>query len=369
MFYVPEGGGVQRYLKAKHEWLRRNTTVTHTILAPGKADNIAKNGIVTLKTPPLFLPNGYRFPIRLKKWKKRLIELAPDLIEVGDAYGPAWASIKAGQQLGVPVAGFYHSDLVRLIGTRLGRNAENATARYVRHLYREFDIVITPSQFIARKLQAIGIQRVICQSLGVDTEQFHPQRRDPDLRKKLGLPENTRLLIFAGRFTKEKKIPVLLSAFSRLGNPYHLLLVGHGMRIAPRPNVTVWNYQHNEQDLARLIASCDAFAHAGADETFGLVIIEAMASGLPIVGINGGGVAELVDERCGILVPPGNSKAFAEAIDTLYINDLRRMGEEAREKVKRLYSWNRVMHSLLSLYQHHLLINKEYQAIDNYAYH
>ncbi|MES2354873.1 MAG: glycosyltransferase family 1 protein [Pseudomonadota bacterium] len=357
MFYAPEGGGVQRYLTAKHHWLRKHTSVRHTILAPGGVNSCADNGIITLKSSSLLLTNGYRFPLRLAPWRKRLMKLTPDLIEVGDSFGPAWAALDAGQKMGIPVAGFYHSDVIRLVGTRFGATVEKAAARYVRHLYKNFDLVIAPSCYVAEKLQAIGVESVIRQPLGVDAELFHPKRSDPQLRRKLGLREDTRLLIFAGRFAPEKNIPVLLSAFRRLGKRYHLLLVGGGMHLNVPSNVTVYGYQRSERELARLIASCDALVHAGRQETFGLVVLEAMASALPVIGVAEGGVAELVGKRSGILVSSVSGNAFAEGIETLYNYGPELLGRRAREKVEKSYSWNQVMRSLLALYQERLLFS------------
>lgn len=350
MFFASEGGGVRRYLLAKRHWLRRYTNVRHTILAPGATDSYDKSGIVTVKSPPLFLPNGYRFPLRLNRWRAQLVDLQPDLIEAGDPYGPAWAALKAGQQLGVPVVGFYHSDLVRLIGARFGRGGERAGARYVRRLYQHFDAVVAPSRFICDKLHDLGIGRVNRQPLGVDTELFHPDKRDPHLKRDLGLPEKTRLLLFAGRFAREKNLPLLLSAMRRLGSRYHLLLVGSGMLVKAQPNVTVYPYQTSDRNLARLIASCDALVHGGQQETFGLVVLEAMASGLPVVAVKQGAVTELVDEQYGVLVAPSNSRAFADGIAALCESDLRLLGGRARAAAEKHYSWSPVMHSLLSFY-------------------
>src|SRR5581483_11669540 len=175
MFFAARGGGVQRYLSAKRAWLRRHGAARHTIVAPGAADGEAQPGITTLR-------------------RRALVRLAPDLIEAGDPFTPAWAALRAGQDLGVPAIGFYHSDLVRLVGTRLGTAAESAAARYVRQLYREFDLVMAPSRYVASKLRELGLERVVHQPLGVDASVFHPGRRDPGLRRALGLPENTRLL-------------------------------------------------------------------------------------------------------------------------------------------------------------------------------
>jgi alpha-1,6-mannosyltransferase len=355
MFFAARAGGVQRYLSAKRAWIRKHTGLRHTIVAPGPADGDARPGITTLRTRSRFRPYGFPFPLRVRAWRKALVRLAPDLIEAGDPFAPAWAALSAGQDLGVPVVGFYHSDLVRLVGTRLGPGAQWAAARYVKQLYRGFDLVMAPSRHVAARLRALGLERVVHQPLGVDSALFHPGRRDPGIRRALGLPDGARLLVFAGRFAHEKNLPLLLRAFRKLGPPYHLLLVGGGMGVEPQANVTVLDFTTSEIELARLIASCDALVHAGAQETFGLVVLEAMACALPVVGVADGGVAELVGDRHGVLVRPGSAAALAEGIEAVYDLGPGLLGARAREMVERRYSWDCVMQSLLSLYRQRLL--------------
>jgi alpha-1,6-mannosyltransferase len=367
MFFAARAGGVQRYLSAKRAWLRKHTGLRHTVVAPGPDDGDARPGITTLRTRSRFRPYGFPFPLRVRAWRKALVRLAPDLIEAGDPFAPAWAALSAGQDLGVPVVGFYHSDLMRLVGTRLGSGAQWAAAQYVKQLYREFDLVMAPSRHVAARLGALGLERVVHQPLGVDSALFHPGRRDPGIRRALGLPDGARLLVFAGRFAHEKNLPLLLRAFRKLGSPYHLLLVGGGMDVEPQANVTVLDFTTSEIELARLIASCDALVHAGAQETFGLVVLEAMACALPVVGVADGGVAELVGDRHGVLVRPGSAAAFAEGIEAVYDLGPQLLGARAREMVERRYSWDCVMQSLLSLYRQRLLDSASSAVHEAYA--
>ncbi len=350
MFYAAEGGGVGRYLAAKHDWLKRNSSIKHTIVAPGATDGMTANGVVTVASPSLPGSHGYRFPVRVGRWTRQLIEVEPDVIEVGDPYAPAWAALKAGQSLGVPVAAFFHSDLVRLVSTRLGTWTEPVLRRYIQSLYREFDLVMAPSRVIQHKLAALGIGRLICQPLGVDTKLFHPSRATSALRTELGLASEARLLIFAGRFAREKNLPIVLDAFKQLGQRYHLLLVGSGMSLPQQANVTVYPYQRSGEELARLVASADALVHAGDQETFGLVVLEAMACGVPVIAANAGALAELVTSDTGVLVQPRDSGALVAAIEAFYERDVAELGRQARKMVETAYSWDTVMRSLTTRY-------------------
>ena len=364
MFYASESGGVKRYLLAKQNWLKQHSVLCHSLLVPGASDGALGPGIYTCASPVIPFTGGYRWPLRRRAWAERLQTLCPDIIEVGDPYGLAWTALDAGQRLGVPVIGFYHSDLVRFVGARLGHWCEKAAARYVQRLYRRFDLVLAPSRVMADKLRALGLRRVEQQALGVDTEVFHPRLRNPALRDQLGLPPDTRLLIYAGRLAKEKNLPVLMVAMRRLGPRYHLLVVGGGRRPSPQDNVTFYSYVGSAQDLAGLLASCDALVHAGDQETFGLVVLEAMACGLPVVGVSGGAVPELIDSSVGLLAPPQDANGLADAVTAIYEADLPALGRNARMRVERQYSWNRVFQRQLVLYER-LLVGERLRPADS----
>ncbi|MEO5573936.1 MAG: glycosyltransferase family 1 protein [Gammaproteobacteria bacterium] len=351
LFYAPQSGGVKRYLTAKHAWLQGHAHVTHTLLVPGEINSPRRrSSVVTMRSPILPFAQGYRLPVNLRDWRHAVRELKPDLIEAGDPYHLAWLALREGQRLGVPTVGFYHSDLPRLLAARLGITAERYAQAYVKQLYSHFDRVLAPSRVLVERLHNLGVSNVHHQALGVDTRLFHPDLKDNSLRQRLGLPPATRLLIYAGRFSREKNLPVLLKAMALVGREYHLLLVGGGHKLPAQANVTVWPYRADTQELARLIASCDALVHPGDLETFGLVVLEALACGLPVIGMAAGGVAELVDATVGLLVPPRNPSALAEAISGLYQLDMHQLGLNARRKVEDHYSWDEIMPQLLGHY-------------------
>lgn len=347
IFYAPESGGVKTYLEAKAAWVAKETRIRHTIIAPKWHDDASFIGVPGVPIP---FTNGHRMPLSLKTSACTLQDLHPDCIEVEDPYHFAWAALQVRRQTDIPVVAYYHSDLPRLIRQRLGVFAERAATQYIKYLYRQFDLVLAPSQYIAQKLSDIGISKVRCQPLGVDTQIFSPERFDSTLRGRLGLPEDTRLLIYAGRFTKEKDLPLLIKAVERLGEPYHLLLVGDGCKLPRSLHVTHIPFQHDANALASLIASCDALIHTGAQETFGLIVLEAMSCGIPVVGMKAGGVAELIDDNTGITVRPNSVQALVEGINNLYECDLARLGINARRKVQQKYDWKQIMPQFMEQY-------------------
>jgi alpha-1,6-mannosyltransferase len=349
LFFAPRSGGVRRYLECKRRYLTSLRGVRHTLVVPGPADAI-REGHVEISAPRIPFAGGYRLPMHPALWRDALRRAEPDLIEVGDPYHLAWAALAAAEDLDVPAVAFAHSHLSRLLKSRFGKVAGWAADTYLHHLYSRFDVVLAPSESVASDLRSHGIERVEVQRLGVEAEVFHPRERDPDLRSLLGLPAATRLLAFAGRMAREKSVPLLCETVESLGAPYHLLLIGGRERRRVSARVTELPYQRNAQRLARLLASADAFLHAGQQETFGLVIVEAMACGRPVVGVRAGAVAELIDDSIGRLAQTGTVESLRSAVLSVFQNDPEVLGLAARARVERAYTWNRVFDALVARY-------------------
>lgn len=349
MFYTPHGGGVRRYLHAKRRWYCQQGD-RHTLLSPaGRAHRHGDH--LTLPAPRLPFSHGYRFPLRRAPWVEALVDQAPDLIEAGDPYRLAGAACAAADRLGIPATVFVHSDVERLISRRCGDWAAAPVRSYLRSLYEAFAVVQVPSRALAERLRGLGLTRVVWQPLGVDAGRFDPARRDPALRAELGLEESTRLLVFAGRYAREKNIDVLLAAMRRLGPGYHLLLIGPDMPSVTLDNVSVQGRFCDGDHLARLLASADALVHAGDQETFGLIVLEAMASGLPVVGVRGGALPELISPEVGLLAEPRDAAGLAEAVRQLFASDWHAMGRAARARVEADYRWEAVFARQRRLYQ------------------
>lgn len=352
MLYAPRSGGVKRYLTAKKAWLGENRPgVRHTLVVPGDRHEYDGAGRLSIYAAPLPFADGYRWPASRVAWMKRLLRQRPDLIEAGDPYTPGLAALKAGEVLGVPVVGFCHTDLGALAALHVGEWAEAPVRRRWGDTYRRFDRVIAPSRFMAGRLADVGVEDPIALPLGVDTKLFHPGDGDGEgLRRRLGLDSSHRLLVFAGRPAREKRVDVLIEAVERLGHPYVLLLVGATAGMAVSNRVLELPYETDPRRLAALLASCDAFVHANDAEPFGLVVLEAMACGLPVVGVAHGGVAESIDMAVGQLADQSTPRAFAEAVRALFSRDAAMVGHAARQRVVTRHDWDLVLERLCELY-------------------
>jgi len=350
MFYAPASGGVRTYLDAKHRRLAGYPDVRHSLLIPGPGVS-HDDGVYSVPAPPVPFGNGYRFPLRVAPWRKALRDLQPDLIEAGDPYLTAWAALDARRQLDVPVIGFYHSDLPLLVSNRIGSWLGTNVENYVSKLYGNFDRVLAPSAVMAEKLIRLGVKNVYVQPLGVDLQTFDPGRRDPGLKASLGLSDDTQLLIFAGRGSREKNLQVLLDCMKILGKEYHLLLVGSHMPNGVPNNVSVVDHFCPAAEVARLLASSDALLHAGDQETFGLVVLEAMACGTPVVAVDAGAFREIIPHTCGLLCEPNKPRAMAATVRQLFRDDMQPRRDAARRHVEQHYAWDAVVTGLLGHYR------------------
>ena len=355
LFFSPTSGGVKRYLLAKHEWMRAHTNWRHSLVVPGETPTHAPGDISMVaggKVPGAF---NYRLPLNPLRWSRAIDALEPDLIEVGDAFHPAWAASRVARRRGIPLVAFYHSNFPQLAGRRLGSSVQKLIEWYVPLTYERCEVVLAPSRHTCDYLHSIGVRHATTQPLGVDVDTFHPDCRGRDLATELNLPRGTRLLAFAGRFSAEKNIPVLTAAFRKLGAPYHLLLIG-GDESRREGNVTRIPYCRDNRQLASYLASADAFVHAGLHETFGLVVLEAMACGRPVVAMRAGALPELIDTNAGVLAEPHEDEelataSLASAVSSLYERDLDALGAAARRHVESNYSWSRALQGLMMRYQ------------------
>ncbi|MHA6523517.1 glycosyltransferase [Tessaracoccus sp. G1721] len=355
VFYSPTSGGVRRYMLAKHEWMRAHTDWRHSLVVPGETNTHAPGGISMVRGTRVPGVLNYRLPLNPLSWIRAIEALEPDLIEVGDAFQAAWAASRVARRRDVPVVAFYHSNLPQLVGRRLGTSVRRIIESYVRHTYEPCALVLAPSRDTCDYLRSFGVGNVTSQPLGVDIDTFNPVRRRRDLREELGLARGTRLLAFAGRFSAEKNIDVLTEALRKLGDRYHLLMVG-GDETRRDGNVTRIPYRRDNRQLATYFASADALLHAGTYETFGLVVLEAMACGRPVVAMRAGALPELIAENTGLLAEPQGhpvmaAVSLAAAVEELYARDPDAMGEAARRHVEANYSWTHVLPGLMSRYQ------------------
>ncbi|MGI8611475.1 MAG: glycosyltransferase [Sphingomicrobium sp.] len=360
------GGGVRTYLLHKRRHILDSTPHRHLMVIPGPRDEVIDEGravTVMIASPHVPASPHYRLLLRNGAVREALERHRPDLIECQDAYNVPWAAIAyrkrhpetalvAAYMTDFPTV-YVERPFRKVIGNTLAGAASRLCYRYCGHLYRRFDAVFALSENGgATKLRAYGVPDVDIVGLGVELGDFGPSRRDPQLRRKLGLEDHQPLLIYVGRLDGEKKPDVVAEAFRRLPAELgaKLVLIGEGpqreqIAALGDPRIITPGYLKDRTELAKWLASADIYVSAMADETFGVSIVEAQASGLPVVGVAAGAMIDRVPERIGRLGPVNDSEAMARNILAVWNADRESIREEACEEA-RLFSWDRSMDAL-----------------------
>jgi alpha-1,6-mannosyltransferase len=360
------GGGVRTYLLHKRRHILESTPHRHLMVIPGSRDEVIEEEraiTVTIASPHVPGSLHYRLMLRNGAVREALERFRPDLIECQDAYNLPWAAIAYRKRHpDTALVAAYMTDfptvyVERPLSKVLGRTVAGALSRvcyaYCGTLYSRFDAMFALSENGgATKLQSLGIPQVDIVPLGVELGEFGPARRDPRLRDKLGLTDGQPLLIYVGRLDGEKKPDVVVEAFRKLPKELgaKLALIGEGplrdeIEAMGDQRIVLPGYMKSRGELARWLASADIYVSAMADETFGVSIVEAQASGLPVVGVAAGAMIDRVTDSAGRLGPVGDADAMARNILEVWRSDREAMAREARAEALQ-FSWDRSMETL-----------------------
>jgi phosphatidylinositol alpha 1,6-mannosyltransferase len=280
---------------------------------PG-VDTLAPCPVV--RVPSLPLP-GYpqvRVALPSRRVAAALAEHRADIVHLASPFVLGVRGMAAAARLGIPAVAVYQTDLAGYARTYV-HAGEAAAWRRIRSVHAAAHLTLAPSSAALHDLETHGVPRVKLWPRGVDTVRFRPGHRDEALRRELA-PNGELIVGYVGRLATEKQVE-LLSGVCRLEG-VRVVVVGDG---PSRPGLTealpgaVFLGRRTGDELARIFASFDLFAHTGPFETFCQTVQEAMASGVPVVAPAAGGPLDLVAHgRTGLLVPPRDAAAVRDAV-------------------------------------------------------
>jgi glycosyltransferase involved in cell wall biosynthesis len=242
---------------------------------------------------------------------------------------------------------------------------------WMKWFHTQNDLTLCPSLDAQRLLRSHGITNTGIFSRGSDTGNFNPSNRKEAVRERLGIAGKTAFL-YVGRIAVEKDLDVLCHSYSSIRRKYGdstaLVITGDGPYLERCrqmfPDGTVFTGLKRGKELAEIYASCDVFVCPSSTETFGNVVLEAMASGLPVIGSAAGGVGELISNGInGLEFKKQDEKGLAECMERLLLeaglrDSLRRSGREFAQS----RSWDKIFEGLIGVYKN-ILVRKELGAI------
>ena len=259
----------------------------------------------------------------------------------------------------LPVTATFHTQYRSYLKYYGLQALESALWRYLRHFYNSCDSVAVPSNGIVNLLREQGVTtRLELWQRGVDTALFAPQRRSLPYRRSFGFRDHEPVILFVGRLVKEKGLEAFARVLEHLGASgvaHHSLVVGEGplrATLERRLPDTQFTGRLSGEALARAYASSDIFLFPSDTETFGSVVLEAMASGLPVVAADVDAFKGLVKHgRTGYLAPAQHITELSRLVGHLATQPALRsaMGHHAVQDAKSL-CWNHVLAQMLSHY-------------------
>jgi phosphatidylinositol alpha 1,6-mannosyltransferase len=268
-----------------------------------------------------------------------LDEFEPDLVHVATEGPLGLVGRRYALRRGLPLVTSYHTHFPRYCREYGVAALEPVVWKWIAWFHRPAVQTHTPGTEAHDALRRHGVKATLW-GQGVDTVRFHHRHRDQELRRRLGVGDDQVLVLHVGRLAAEKNLDVLIRAFAiahdALGNRARFVIAGEGpyaASIADRlPRALRLGFLGSDH-LAALYASADLCVLPSHTETCGLVALEAMASGLPVIAADAGGFRDSVTHQAnGLLVPAHDAAAFAAAISVLVGNHTLRqhMGSQGR---------------------------------------
>lgn len=311
---------------------------------PGEKEPLA-DGVVLAPSLPLPRYPSLRFGLPIgRRLFARWRESRPDAVYIATEGPLGYSALRTAKRLGIPVATGYHTRFPEFMRNyRLGALAPIAEG-WLRRFHNCADATLVPTRALCEELGKRRYRSPRLLSRGVDAQLFHPARRDEELRRQLGVSERGLLVIYVGRIAPEKNLGLAVRAFRAIAAhrpEARYLWVGDGPARATlareNPDFLFVGVQRGEA-LARHFASADLFLFPSLTETFGNVVLEAMACGVATVAYDDGAAREHLAEGCGARVRPGDERAFIAAAVALALDDEARLrvGHAARRQVEAL---------------------------------
>lgn len=363
--FLPKVDGVSRTALLTIKYLE-STGRQVIVFAPAPAPKqISRTPIYAV--PSLWLP-FYTETRVAPPWPfmlRRLREFDPDMIHLFSPFSLGAMGMIAADMLRKPVIANYQTDLPAYVQTYGFTFLRPSVINLLRYIHNGCYLTLAPSPATLCELREWGFRRLRLWGRGVDTQRFTPDRRSEDWRRRLlaGRDPSRLVVLYVGRLAKEKHLETLREI--AYDPTLALTLVGGGNYLPEIQQALSGCDAHFAgyligDDLANAFAAADVFVFPGPEETFGQVVLEAMASGLPVVVADRGGPATIVQhELTGFVCPTDDATAFADRVRLLRADPALRskMACEAQREATRR-PWLTIMRQLETYYAEALTLHQ-----------
>ncbi|MGC7873163.1 glycosyltransferase family 4 protein [Desulfosporosinus sp. SYSU MS00001] len=355
--FLPSTDGVVTRLCATIQWLQKNGHEV-LIIAPDLGTRKFENAMIRgVPAHTLFFYRDRKFSLPTLSVKKYLQEFSPNVVHVVNPALLGLSGVYYCRRLGLPLVASYHTNIPQYANYYHLPFLLPLLWQYFRALHNQADINLCTSEAVRHELASRGFKNLYVWKRGVEIHQFSPQNYDQEMREFLtkGQARKT-LLLYVGRLATEKgieKIRTILESSS----DFCLALVGDGphrerLQDYFKESQCLFTGFLHGKELAKAYASADIFVFPSITETLGLVILEAMASGLPIVAARTGPSSEqIADGINGLLYSPDDPQSLLDAVSKLKEKSLHQeIANNAYKEASKL-AWDKSSQQLLEFYK------------------
>jgi glycosyltransferase involved in cell wall biosynthesis len=366
--YSPEVNGVTNTLSRLEAYLNEKH-IYHTIFAPAyeyeDAPSRRRNQHSVYRN--LYRFKGLKAPLSPKSrlafpafWEIDEIcdDFQPDLVHVSTELGIGFRGMRYALTRNIPLVMSYHTDYGKYLRYFNLELLRPVLEKYLAWFYRFAHRVLAPSRHTLEDLFRRQYRNLDLWSRGIDTALFNPVYRNEDLRNRFG--RGKFIFLYAGRLSPEKNLDMLLYAAAEIERRFPrktaFVFTGDGpyagtIRKHKLSNVVLTGFKRG-RELSEIYASADCFAFPSGTETFGNAALEAMASGLPVAGVAGGGVMDFLSHgNNALLCPEGGRENFLENLVTLMgDSELRLSLAEGARNTALARDWNHIFDGLITTY-------------------
>mmetsp|Transcript_24544 Transcript_24544/g.44057 ORF Transcript_24544/g.44057 Transcript_24544/m.44057 type:complete len:502 (-) Transcript_24544:239-1744(-) len=324
---------------------------------------------------PLYDHISLTFDLPEMKGAKMMERNRPDLIHVTSPGFMLFAGLFYARVMRIPLVLSYHTHLplyARNYGGFIPYHEEMAWA-LLRFAHSRADLTLVTSPQMKEEMESNGIPRVDVWRKGIDTVRFDPKFKSDEMRSKMsdGNPDEF-LMVYVGRLGAEKRLKDIRPVLEKLPNA-RLCFVGTGpiedeLKEYFKGTKTVFTGQLSGDELSSSFASADVFMMPSDSETLGFVVLESMASGVPVVGCAAGGIPDLIrDDDTGFLVQTGDIEGYVNCAKKLMDNKFRKqMGVRARKEAQK-WGWEAATSVLRNVQYEKALINFHSRAFGGFG--
>jgi glycosyltransferase involved in cell wall biosynthesis len=367
--FIPQINGVTKTMTRLKENFDKRSDVEYRFFVPDYQMKESLSSTIAFKSLRLFLYPEYKVALpNYPLFKKQLDAFQPDILHIKTQGTMGLMGLRYAETKGTPVISTYTTNLSAYLESYNLQILEKPLWAYLKNFHNKCAVNLVPSRYSKLQLEEKNIENLQIWKRCVDLEAFSPKYRSETLRASLKTKKDEVLLLYVGRIASEKNLDLLMDTVKKLNETeqaFQLIMVGDGpyreaLEEQAIPNVNFVGYKTGEA-LAEYYASCDIFVFPSTSETFGNVILEAMASKTVVLSVNEGGVQEnIISPYNSIAVDEVTPEDFYENIVALIESpDSRRFLAENAYTYAKKKGWKNLFDALVSTYEDVIEASKE----------